>query len=284
MLGKWVVAIVLGVVLGVGSSAAQDVGAENLPGATHVVRTPEMPVTGLTRRDADSVALTLPGTAELLLHDFDFNGEPVTTDKIHLRQVAPGVVEITSIAWTVGYWRFSVRDAASYYGMGERFDVLDHAHTVVKNLSVDNAGVKGSSTYKPIPFYMSTTGYGLWVDTTGDATFDLNAGDREEIAVDVTAAKLRIVLFTGPQFPTILSNFTAQAGRAVLPPYWAFAPWKSRDYHQNQEEYYQCGQASAARWFRRPRHTSPRNECSHPFVAEKQAEPDKYAHDDRREE
>ncbi len=250
----------------------QDVGAQSgsvpeLPGAAQVVRAPEPAVDGLVRRDTETVALTLPGNAdasastgaphsteaagatgaagaaiaavsggggaELLVHGFDFNGEPVATGKLHLRQVAPGVVEIASVAWQVGYWRFSVRDAASYYGLGERFDVLDHAHTVVKNLSMDNAGVKGSSSYKPIPFFMSTTGYGLWVDTTGEATFDMNASDRDEIVVDVTAAKLRIVLFTGPEFPRILERFTGLVGRAVVPPYWAFAPWKARDYYQN---------------------------------------------------
>ena len=236
MLCKGMVSVALGLMLGAGGAAAQDV--EQLPGATHVVRAPELPVDGLVKRDADTVAYTVPGAggAQLLVRDFDFNGDPVTTDKIHLRQVAPGVVEITSVAWEVGYWRFRVRDAASYYGMGERFDALDHAHTVVKNLSVDNGGVKGTSTYKPIPFYMSTTGYGLWLDTTGEATFDLNATDNNEIVVDVAAAKLRIVLFSGPQFPTILGNFTAQAGRAVVPPYWAFAPWKARDYHQNDAQ------------------------------------------------
>ncbi|HEY3837810.1 MAG TPA: TIM-barrel domain-containing protein, partial [Bryobacteraceae bacterium] len=239
MLCKLLVTVGLGIAMGAGSCTAQDVGAENLPGATRVVRPPEVPVPGLTKRDADTVALALPGTtagAELLVHDFDFNGEPVRTDKVHLRQVAPGVVEITSVAWEVGFWRFQVRDAASYYGLGEHFDTLDHAHTIVKNISTDNEGVKGASTYKPIPFFMSTTGYGLWVDTTGEATFDLNASDRYEVTVDVTSAKLRIVLFTGPQFPAILSNFTAQAGRAILPPYWAFAPWKARDYHQNQDQ------------------------------------------------
>ena len=140
------------------------------------------------------------------------------------------------MAWEVGYWRFYVDDAASYYGMGERFDTLDHAHSIVKNLSVDNEGVKGTSTYKPIPFYMSTTGYGLWLDTTGEASFDLNATDKGQIIVDAATAKLRIVLFTGPEFPTILSNFTAQAGRAIVPPYWAFAPWKARDYYQNEAQ------------------------------------------------
>ena len=237
MLAGRVAMIALGLALGLGTAAAQDVG-ERLPGATRVVRPPEVPVAGLVKRDADSIAFTVPGKtgAELLIHDFDFNGDPVTTDKIHLRQVAPGVVEITSVAWEVGYWRFYVSDAASYFGLGERFDTLDHSHTVVKNLSTDNEGVKGTSSYKPIPFFMSTTGYGLWLDTTGEASFDLNATDKNEIVVDVATAKLRIVLFTGPEFPTILDHFTAQAGRAILPPYWAFAPWKARDYHQNQAQ------------------------------------------------
>ena len=240
MLRNWMVGVALGLALGLGAADAQDV--EQLPGATHVVRPPEVPVPGLVKRDADTVALTLSrkagaaGPAELLVHDFDFNGEPVQTDKIHLRQVAPGVVEITSVAWEVGYWRFRVRDAASYYGLGEHFDTLDHAHTVVKNLSVDNEGVKGTSTYKPIPFLMSTSGYGMWLDTTGEATLDLNATDKDEIVVDAATAKLRIVLFTEPDFPGILEKFTALAGRAILPPYWAFAPWKARDYHQNDAQ------------------------------------------------
>ena len=237
MLGRRVATMALGLALAAGTAAAQDVG-ERLPGATRVVRPPELPVAGLVRRDADTVAFTVPGRpgAELPVHDFDFNGDPVTTDKVHLRQVAPGVVEITSVAWEVGYWRFYLRDAASYFGLGERFDTLDHAHTVVKNLSTDNEGVKGASSYKPIPFFMSTTGYGFWLDTTGEASFDLNATDKNEIVVDVATAKLRIVLFTGPEFPTILDRFTAQAGRSMLPPYWAFAPWKARDYHQNQAQ------------------------------------------------
>jgi len=245
MAGRGIVwALVL--VLGSGLAAAQDVTNENLAGASRVQRAAEVAVPGLDRRDANTVGFTLSRPAalpdstrpatELLLHDFSFNGDPVTTDKMHLRQVAPGVVEVTSVAWEVGYWRFHVRDAASYYGLGEHFDVLDHAHTIVKNLSLDNPGVKGSSTYKPMPFYMSTSGYGLWLDTTGEATFDMNASDHNELTIDATAAKLRIVLFSGPEFPLILDRFTAQTQRAILPPYWAFAPWKSRDYHRDDAE------------------------------------------------
>ena len=110
MLARRVAMMALGFTLAVGTATAQDVG-ERLPGATRVVRPPEVPVAGLVKRDPDTVAFTVPGktAAELLIHDFDFNGDPVTTDKVHLRQVAPGVVEITSVAWEVGYWRFEVR-------------------------------------------------------------------------------------------------------------------------------------------------------------------------------
>jgi alpha-D-xyloside xylohydrolase len=214
------------------------------PGAVKTAPRIEPPVAGLVRRDRDTLAVTIAPGKTLLLRNFDFNGEPVDTEKIHLHQLSPGVFEIASRAYTVGYWRFSVVDLGPIYGLGEHFDTLNHEHTVVHNLSMDDNTTKGSSTYKPIPFYMSTTGYGLWLDTTGEATFDSNTTNRDQIVVDAATDRLRIVLFTGQQnpdsirgrFPAILSAFTALAGRAILPPFWAFAPWQARDYHQNQAQ------------------------------------------------
>lgn len=217
------------------ATMAQDVA----PGAAVSApagRTVEAPVDGFVRQNLDMLALTLPGGGTLELGGFEFEGTAVPTSKVHLKQLSPGVFEVTSVAYAVGYWRFRVRDNASYYGLGERFNELNHSHTIVRNVSTDNGSVKGGSTYKPMPFYMSTTGYGLWVDTTSDATFDMNASDEREIIVDEPAEKLRIVLFTGPEFPKILDRFTALAGRSMLPPYWAFAPWISRDYHQNDAQ------------------------------------------------
>ena len=228
-------------VVGGVTAVAQDVPATPAPPQQAMAqsgRTPEVPVEGLLRKDIYSVGLTLPGGAakELVLTDFDFEGERVPSDKLHFRQLSPGVVEITSVAYMVGYWRFRVRDNANFYGLGERFNALNHSHTVVRNSSTDNGHAKGDSTYKAMPFYMSTTGYGLWVDTTADATFDMNASSEQDVEINVAAEKLRIVLFTGPEFPKILDHFTALAGRSMLPPYWAFAPWTGRDYHQNDAQ------------------------------------------------
>jgi alpha-glucosidase (family GH31 glycosyl hydrolase) len=192
---------------------------------------------GLVRSDNGTLTLALPeknGVAKkLALYGFEFEGAPVTTDKLHLKQLSPGVFEITSVAYTVGDWRVRVRDDANYYGLGERSDTLNHAHTVVKNVSQDDTGAKGSSTNKPVPFFMSTTGYGLWLDTAGEATFDMDASNKPDVIIDAEAEKLRVVLFTGPEFPKILDGFTALAGRATLPPYSAFAPWLEPDAQQN---------------------------------------------------
>jgi len=217
------------------------------PGGQRTPPRNEPPVEGFVRRDRDTIALTLPPQAgaskSLILHDFDFNGEPVDTSKLHLHQLSPGVYEISSLAYIVGYWRFRVTDSANFYGLGEHFDTLNHAHSIVRNVSMDNGNRKGSSAYKVIPYFMSTTGYGLWLDTTGEATFDMNASNRDEVIIDAATNRLRILLFTGTnaeagRFPAILTAFTALESpqRPILPPYWAFAPWQARDYHQNQAQ------------------------------------------------
>ncbi|WP_255551059.1 TIM-barrel domain-containing protein [Granulicella sp. dw_53] len=208
-------------------------------------RSAEVPVSGMVRRDMYTVAVALPDKRivknvdegkDLLLHDFSFDDVAVTTNKLHFKELAPGVMEITSTAYSMGMWQFLVRDAANYYGLGERFNTLNHARTIVKNASQDNGIAKGAGAYKAVPFFMSTSGYGLWVDTTAEATFDLNATSITDIQVSVPAEKLRVVVFKGPEFPKILERFTGITQRTILPPYWAFAPWMGRDFHQNDAQ------------------------------------------------
>lgn len=188
---------------------------------------------------AAEVQFTFPGADgkpdSLTLDRFLMDGRELPNEP-HLSQLSPGVTEVTLAGPAAGEWSFRVEDNHGYFGFGERFDRLNHAHMILKNASRDVADGKGSLTYQPIPFYMSLRGYGLWLDTTSEAGFDLNATDASHVLINFFGDKLRLVLFQGPRFPAILERFTAVAGRPLLPPYWAFAPWKSRDYHRNTEE------------------------------------------------
>ena len=182
---------------------------------------------------------TLDGRPDSVTLDrFLIDGRPPAGEP-HANQIAPGVTEFTIASARAGQWTFAIGDNSNYYGFGERFDRLNHAHTTIHNASRDVSGDKGGSTYQPIPFYMSLRGYGLWLDTTSEATFDLNVTDPDAILVTFFGRNLRVVMFQGPRFPTILERFTALTGRQQLPPYWAFAPWKSRDYHRDTKDVYE---------------------------------------------
>jgi hypothetical protein len=46
-----------------------------------------------------------------------------------VRQLAAGITELTVSAPLSGEWSFSVGENSSYFGFGECFDRLNHAHT-----------------------------------------------------------------------------------------------------------------------------------------------------------
>src|SRR5580698_9565710 len=136
----------------------------------------------------------------IALDDFLIDGHPPATAP-QIKQIAPGVTEVTAESSAVGVWSFAVADDSSYFGFGERFDRLNHAHTILQNASRDVADEKGALTYQPIPFYMSLKGYGFWLDTTSEASFDLNVTDQSHILVKFVGKGLRVALFEGPRFP-----------------------------------------------------------------------------------
>ena len=178
-------------------------------------------------------------TDRLLLSHFLRDGLPIPPSDVHVAHVADGVTEITSSAPGLATWEFRLRENAAVYGFGERFNALDQARQILVNASSDIPGPKGSGTYAPMPFFMDLRGYGLWVDTYAEAIFDLGVTSHDEFIVRFRDTRLRIVFFEGPQFPRILERYTGTVGRAQLPPYWAFAPWKSRNWHPDMAAVYE---------------------------------------------
>jgi alpha-D-xyloside xylohydrolase len=85
------------------------------------------------------------------------------------------------------------------------------------------------------PFYQSSRGYGLAVDGTTFGLFDLAHSDARTVAfrfeTGTTPASRRLVvhLFLGPEYGTILDEYTNLVGRPIVPPAWAFLHWRWRD-------------------------------------------------------
>ena len=159
------------------------------------------------------------------------DGVSVPKSALHVRQAGPGITEYSIAASVPATWEVRFQEPAPVFGFGERYNTLDQTGQVIVNRSSDTPGPKGAATYVPIPFFMSLSGYGLWLDTYAEASFDLGKTTPGEFVVRFRDSRLRILIFEGPGLPTILERFTGVVGRARLAPYWAFAPWKSRNWH-----------------------------------------------------
>lgn len=126
-------------------------------------------------------------------------------------------------------------DETAYYGTGERFNALNQRGFTLPVITDDRYGNKGVGSHKPIPFFMSSRGFGVWVDTYMPGSLDLSATERFTSTLRFPESRFRVVFLAGPGFGDLLEAFTGLTGRAPVPPPWAFALWKSRDVHHNQD-------------------------------------------------
>lgn len=160
------------------------------------------------------------------------NGGPIRAKGVSERAIA--------IEWegdgSVRDFEARIRDGSRYLGGGERFNSINQRGHVLRMASSDHPEEKGLATYKPVPFIISSRGYGFWLDSTTPSTFDLNSSDREHVIVRDKAKRMRLVFIAGPTPRDVLAEFTRLTGRPNVPPAWAFAPWKSRDVHRNRDE------------------------------------------------
>lgn len=82
-----------------------------------------------------------------------------------------------------------------------------------------------------VPFYISSTGYGMLVEGTRPGIYDLGKSDPNLLRLgwDLGPEGFSCVFFEGPGYLEIMDRYTKLAGRPILPPRWAFFPWKWRD-------------------------------------------------------
>ena len=114
------------------------------------------------------------------------------------------------------------------YGFGERFINFDQAGRVVRTLTFDDPGVKTDHAYKVAPWYISTRGYGLHLDSSAESTLDMRVATGHAVITNLFPS-LAVQFVYGPRLTDVLTRFTGYSGRPPLPPPFTFGPWISSD-------------------------------------------------------
>ena len=89
--------------------------------------------------------------------------------------------------------------------------------------------------YKPIPFFMSNRGYGMFVHTSAPATFDFGASYSIANQLLLGDDELDLFVFLGAP-KEILNEYTNLTGKASMPPLWTFGLWMSRITYSREDE------------------------------------------------
>jgi len=142
---------------------------------------------------------------------------------------------------------FSLQHDEKIFGCGESFTRLDKRGQRVVLWASDAQGVQNDRMYKPIPFFMSSHGYGMFVHGTTPMAFDFGKTYDASTVLFTGDDELDLFIFAGTP-KEILSEYTRLTGRSPVPPVWSFGLWMSRISYFSQKE-----AMNAARGLRRHR-------------------------------
>ncbi len=131
--------------------------------------------------------------------------------------------------------RLSMAVGECIYALGERFGPLvkNGQNVIIWN---EDGGTASDLAYKNIPFYLSSRGYGVLVNSPGKVDFEIGTERVTQMQFSVPGESLDYYLFHGPDLKAVLSKYTLLSGRPAVPPAWSFGLWLSTSFTTRYDE------------------------------------------------
>ncbi|WP_405762257.1 alpha-xylosidase [Streptomyces sp. NBC_01420] len=192
------------------AATREDGAAAELTSGPLTLRVPTDGGFGLEFRDADGRLLTAAGRKGTAF--------ATTGDGTHhmVAQLALGVGE-------------------NVYGLGERFTPYVKNGQAVDMWQADG-GTSSEQAYKNVPFYLSSRGYGVFVNHPGKVSFEVGSEAVGQVQFSVEDQTLEYFVVAGPTPKDVLSRYTALTGRPALPPAWSFGLWLTTSFTTSYDE------------------------------------------------
>ncbi len=130
---------------------------------------------------------------------------------------------------------FTITNGEKIFGCGESFTKLDKVGQKVHLTVTDPQGPETDQMYKPVPFFMSNKGYGMFLHTSAPATLDFGATYVGADRIFMADEKMDFFIFLGTP-KDILDEYTNITGKSPMLPLWSFGTWMSRISYFTQEE------------------------------------------------
>ncbi len=122
-----------------------------------------------------------------------------------------------------------------FYGFGEKFTTFAKNGQTVDVWNSDG-GTCSDQSYKCIPFYVSSRGYGVFVNSSDKVSYEVCSDTVSKVSFTVPGECLEYFVFGGENITDALSGYTTLTGKPSLPPAFSFGLWLTTSFTTTYNE------------------------------------------------
>ncbi|KAK3321559.1 glycosyl hydrolases family 31-domain-containing protein [Apodospora peruviana] len=123
----------------------------------------------------------------------------------------------------------------SVHGLGERFGAFNKVGQKV-NLWNADGGTSSDQAYKNVSFWMSSRGYGIFIDTPERVELEVGSERCCRVQTSVESQRLKWYIIHGPTPREVLKKYSILTGTPGSVPAWSFGLWLSTSFTTNYDE------------------------------------------------
>ena len=162
---------------------------------------------------------------------YDSNGEYITKQARYaiMPTDAVGMAICFDKNDTACFEGYELTSKEQIYGLGERFDHVNRRGIKTDFWNKDAFGTSNTRTYINVPFVVSTSGYGIFLNSTAKTQWDIATKEASTLSFCTLEPVMDYFLITGKNIKQIIYNYCTLTGFSPIPPIWSFGLWMSRN-------------------------------------------------------
>ena len=99
-----------------------------------------------------------------------------------------------------------------------------------------DGGTCSDQSYKCVPFYISSNGYGVFVNSSDKVSYEIASDTVSKVSITVPGEEIEYFVIGGENLHEVLSNYTTLTGKPALPPAKTFGLWLSTSFTTTYDE------------------------------------------------
>ncbi|KAG9234071.1 glycoside hydrolase family 31 protein [Amylocarpus encephaloides] len=123
----------------------------------------------------------------------------------------------------------------SVHGLGERFGAFNKVGQAVTLWNADG-GTSSDQAYKNVPLWISSRGYGIFVDTPDKVELEIGSERSCRVQTSVESQRIKWYIIHGPTPKDVLYKYTILTGKPGKVPAWSYGLWLSTSFTTSYDE------------------------------------------------